>query len=187
MTRHQIMRRRWLASILVLSFAGAGGAQAETPKGTKATVSPGKAVSIEYTLKVDDKVVDSNVGGEPLTYEHGSGRIIPGLEKALEGMKKGESKHVTVAPKDGYGEHDPQGLQEVKKEMIPAEAKVGTMLNGTRPDGRKVMVVVKEIRDKTVLLDFNHPLAGKTLNFDVKILDIKDAPPKESAVPTPKK
>lgn len=186
MTGHRFTRELWMASILSLTI-GSGVGLAETPKGAKGTVSPGKAVSIEYTLKVDDKVVDSNVGGEPLTYEHGAGRIIPGLEKALEGMKKGEAKHVTVPPKDGYGEHDPQGLQEVKKEMIPQDAKVGTMLNGTRPDGRKVMVVVKEIRDKTVLLDFNHPLAGKTLNFDVKILDVKDAPKEPAAAPAPKK
>lgn len=186
MNRYQVARGLFVASVLSISV-GAAGAQAESPKGDKSTVASGKAVSIEYTLKVDEKVVDSNVGGAPLTFQQGSGRIIPGLEKALEGMKKGESKHVTVAPKDGYGEHDPKAFQEVNKEMIPPDAKVGTMLNGTRPDGRRVMVVVKEIKEKTVLLDFNHPLAGKTLNFDVKILDVKDGQAKATPAPSPKK
>ncbi|WP_447974477.1 FKBP-type peptidyl-prolyl cis-trans isomerase [Nitrospira sp. Kam-Ns4a] len=188
MTSFQVTERLTAAFVLSVSL-GAAGAQAEPLKGDKMTVSSGKEISIEYTLRLEDKsVLDTNVGKEPLTYTQGAHQIIPGLEKALEGMKKGESKHVTVAPKDGYGEHDPKAFQEVSKEMIPPDAlKVGTKLTGRRPDGRTVVVEVKEVKDKTVVLDFNHPLAGKTLYFDVKILDIKDGQPKDAPAPGPKK
>ncbi|MEE9543316.1 MAG: FKBP-type peptidyl-prolyl cis-trans isomerase, partial [Thermodesulfobacteriota bacterium] len=84
------------------------------------TVTAGKDVSIEYTLTLEGKeVVDSNVGGEPLVLTHGSGLIISGLEKALEGMKVGETKQVTVSPDEGYGPVNPEALQEVKKEDVP--------------------------------------------------------------------
>jgi FKBP-type peptidyl-prolyl cis-trans isomerase SlyD len=143
--------------------------------GTKLTVSEGKLVSLEYTLKLDDQsVIDSNVGGAPLTYTQGSHRIVPGLEKALEGMAVGETKQVTVTPTDGYGALDPDALQEVDKALLPPDAvQVGTRLQGRTPDGRMVFPRVAEVKTDTVILDFNHPLAGKTLHFDVKILDIQ--------------
>jgi FKBP-type peptidyl-prolyl cis-trans isomerase SlyD len=145
-------------------------------------------VSLEYTLKLDDKsVVESNVGKQPLTYTHGTRQLIPGLEKALEGLTVGDTKQVTVAPADGYGEQDPQALQEVQKKLIPPDALVvGSRLQGKAPDGRMVYPRVAEIKDETVVLDFNHPLAGQTLHFDVKILDIQQeqSQPQE---PAPKK
>ncbi|WP_447976878.1 FKBP-type peptidyl-prolyl cis-trans isomerase [Candidatus Nitrospira bockiana] len=139
------------------------------------TVTPGKVVSVEYTLRLDDReVFESNVGGDPLTYTHGSQEIIPGLEKALEGMKVGETKQVTVAPEDAYGVVHPEGIFEVEKSRIPSEGlKVGAQLQGSGPDGRPVYPRVSEIKGDTVVLDLNHPLAGKTLHFDVKVLDIK--------------
>ena len=155
---------------------------------TKQTVTEGKSVSLEYTLKLDDKsVVESNVGKQPLTYTHGTRQLIPGLEKALEGLTVGDTKQVTVAPSDGYGEQDPQALQEVQKKLIPPDALVvGSRLQGKAPDGRMVYPRVAEIKDETVVLDFNHPLAGQTLHFDVKILDIQQeqSQPQE---PAPKK
>src|SRR5215831_19994027 len=155
---------------------------------TKQTVTEGKNVSLEYTLTLDDKsVVESNVGKQPLTYTHGTQQIIPGLEKALEGLAVGDTKEVTVAPVDGYGEQDPEALQEVQKKLIPPDALVvGARLQGKAPDGHMVYPRVAEIKDDTVVLDFNHPLAGKTLHFDVKILDIQQeqSQPQE---PTPKK
>ena len=154
--------------------------QADDPK---LTVTEGKLVSLEYTLQLDDKsVVESNVGAEPLTYTHGSRQLIPGLEKALEGLAVGDTKEVTVAPAEGYGEQDPNALQEVQKQLIPPDAlKVGARLQGKTPNGRTVYPRVAEIKDDTVVLDFNHPLAGKTLHFAVKILDIKqDQPSKQN-------
>ena len=161
---------------------------------TKQTVTEGKNVSLEYTLTLDDKsVVESNVGKQPLTYTHGTHQIIPGLEKALEGLTVGDTKEVTVAPADGYGEQDPNALQEVQKKLIPPDALVvGVRLQGKAPDGHMIYPRVAEIKDDTVVLDFNHPLAGKTLHFDVKILDIQQekSQPQEQPQPqdpTPKK
>lgn len=140
-----------------------------------ATVSAGMRVSVEYTLKLDDKAVfETNVGSEPFTYVHGSHQIVPGLERALEGMKVGESKQVTVAPEEGYGKVNQEAFLEIEKAQIPAEAhKVGTVLQGQAPSGQVVRARVSEIKDDKVVLDFNHPLAGKTLFFEVKVLDIQ--------------
>ncbi|MFQ5792771.1 MAG: peptidylprolyl isomerase [Acidobacteriota bacterium] len=156
--------------------------QAESQKGDteEMTVSSGTRVSIEYTLRLENKaVIDTNVGSEPLTYVHGSQQIIPGLEKALEGMKIGESNQVTVKPEEGYGLVDQEAFVEVKKDQIPQDAlKVDAQLQGRDASGRIVHARVVEIKDKTVVLDLNHPLAGKTLYFKVKILDIQKAPAK---------
>ena len=173
-----------LAVLLVMTLTLATSQAADT----KQTVTEGKNVSLEYTLTLDDKsVVESNVGKQPLTYTHGTRQIIPGLEKALEGLAVGDTKEVTVAPADGYGEKDPKAMQEVQKTLIPPEALVvGTRLQGQTPDGHKVYPRVAEIKDDTVTLDFNHPLAGKTLHFNVKILDIQQEQPRPQA-PAPKK
>jgi FKBP-type peptidyl-prolyl cis-trans isomerase SlyD len=138
-------------------------------------VSPGTQVSIEYTLKLDDKnVFDTNVGADPLTFVHGSRQIVPGLEKALEGMKVGESKQVTVQPEEGYGQVHNEAFLELDKEKIPNDARqVGARVQGRTGDGKMVTARVAEVKDGTVVLDFNHPLAGKTLYFVVKVLDIQ--------------
>lgn len=139
------------------------------------TVSEGKTVFIEYTLKLDtDTVIESNVGKKPSNFVPGQRQIVPGLEKALLGMKVGESKHVAVKPEDGYGLVQKEKISEVSKDKIPPELlKVGGKLQGRTADGRSMDVVIKEIKDTTVVLDSNHPFAGKTLYFDVKILDIQ--------------
>ena len=111
-----------------------------------------------------------------MSYTHGKGEIIPGLESQLTGMKAGGEKKFTVKPDDGYGPVDPRAFQEVPKDKLPAAAlKVGTMLMAQGPQGQTVPVRVHEIKEKTVIMDFNHPLAGKTLSFEIKIVDIKAA------------
>ena len=118
-----------------LSFS----AQAKPPKGDpNLTISEGTIVSMEYTLTSEDKkVLDTNVDGEPLTFTQGAHQIIPGLETALLGMKSGERKQVTVAPKDGYGESDSERIQEVPIEHIPPDARqVGVQLQGQDAQGR---------------------------------------------------
>jgi FKBP-type peptidyl-prolyl cis-trans isomerase 2 len=139
------------------------------------TVSSGTQVSIEYTLRLEDEaVVDSNVGSDPLTYVHGSDQIIPGLEKGLDGMKVGESRQVTVKPDEAYGPVNPEAFKEIEKEKLPPDAlRVGAQLEGRDASGRPVYARVVEVKDQMVVLDLNHPLAGKTLYFDIRILDIK--------------
>ncbi len=149
---------------------------AETQEGgQEVTVTAGKEVSIEYTLTLDDKsVVDSNVGGQPFSYVQGNQQVIPGLEKAMEGLKVGDTKQITVSPAEGYGEVHEEAFLEVNKDKLPPEAwHEGAQIQGTAPDGQPLRGQVKEVKEETVVLDFNHPLAGKTLHFDVKVLDIK--------------
>jgi FKBP-type peptidyl-prolyl cis-trans isomerase SlyD len=151
--------------------------QAGSQKGEKEmTVSSGTRVSIEYTLRLEDKaVIDTNVGSEPLTYVQGSDQIVPGLQKGLEGMRIGESKQVTIKPEEGYGAANPKDFVEVKKEEVPQDAlTVGAQLEGRDDSGRPFYARVVEVKNQTVVLDLNHPLAGKTLFFEVKILDIQE-------------
>ena len=137
------------------------------------TVSNGKVITLEYTVKLQDgQVVDTNVGGDPLTYTQGANQIIRGVESAVEGMEVGQTKQAVVPPNEGYGDRDPNALHEISKEKVPQEAKVGTQLHGKDATGREIRPVVSAIKDDTVVLDFNHPLAGKTLHFDLKVVNI---------------
>jgi FKBP-type peptidyl-prolyl cis-trans isomerase 2 len=140
-------------------------------------VKDGMVVSLQYTLSGEDgKPIESNKGKDPLKYTQGSHQIVPGLEKGLAGMKVGDEKRVKVTPEEGYGPVDPKGFQEFPKEKIPSEGlKVGSVLMATGPQGQQVPVRVHEIKEKTVVLDLNHPMAGKTLVFDVKVLDVQPA------------
>jgi FKBP-type peptidyl-prolyl cis-trans isomerase SlyD len=161
-----------LCTVLIISTV-----RAETA-GSKSmpAVTDGKNIFIEYTLKLEDgEVVDTNVGSAPMTFIQGKGQIVPGLEKELTGMKKGESKQVVVKPEDGYGKIRDNAIREVPKEKIPKEAhKAGEQIQGRTARGKVIPLTVKEVKEKTIVLDYNHPLAGKTLYFDVKIVDIKD-------------
>ena len=111
----------------------------------------------------------------PLTYLHGEGQIVPGLESALEGLSAGDKKQVTVPPKDGYGEHDSRGVQEVDRTAFPPgfEATPGLELTAEGEDGEPVPFVIREVRGDKIVIDLNHPLAGKTLHFDVQVVEVK--------------
>lgn len=138
------------------------------------TIEAGKKVKIEYTLRCDGQEVDSNVGGDPLEYNHGEQNIVRGLENALEGMDVGEQKKVVVEASEGYGEHDKEAIIETDKEKVPEEArKVGVVLQTQSADGRVFQPRVVEVKDDKIVLDFNHPLAGKDLEFEVKVVDIE--------------
>jgi FKBP-type peptidyl-prolyl cis-trans isomerase 2 len=137
------------------------------------TVSNGKLISLEYTVKLEDgQVVDTNVGGDPLKYTQGANQIIRGVESAVEGMEVGQAKQAVVPPTEGYGDTDPNAFAEVSKDRLPREIEVGTQLHGKDASGREIRPIVSAIKDETVLLDFNHPLAGKTLYFDLKVVNI---------------
>jgi FKBP-type peptidyl-prolyl cis-trans isomerase 2 len=140
-------------------------------------VKDGTVVSLEYTLSGEDgKAIESNKGKAPIKFTQGSHQIVPGLEKGVAGMKVGEEKRVKVTPEEGYGAVDPKGFQEFPKEKMPSEGlKVGSVLMAKGPQGQQIPVRVHEIKEKTVVLDLNHPMAGKTLVFDVKVLDVQPA------------
>lgn len=137
-----------------------------------------KVVRIDYTLKnASGEVLDTSDGGEPLSYLHGAHQIVPGLERELTGMEAGQSKDVVVQPDDGYGQPDPQGIFGVPRAAFPADAdlKVGDTFMGEDDEGGAVPVRVVELKDDTIVVDANHPLAGETLYFHVDVREVRDA------------
>ena len=145
-------------------------------------ITKDSVVSIDYRLHLGDgKIIDESEAGDPLVYLHGYEEIVPGLEKALEGKKAGESLKAEVAPKDGYGEYDPDGVEEVPREdFLPdMELEAGGIVSATDEDGDDVEFLVKEVRPKTVVIDFNDPMAGKTLHFEVTVREVRAATKEE--------
>lgn len=136
-------------------------------------IEKGKKVTIHYKLLVDGHLIDSSDKSGPLKYEHGSGQIIPGLEKALEGLGSGDHKEVRIDAEDGYGKINPEAVIEIRKNQIQEkDVQVGAYLIGKSSGGRELQGVVTEIRDENVIVDFNHPLAGKDLLFEVEVLEV---------------
>ncbi|MBI4057508.1 MAG: peptidylprolyl isomerase [Elusimicrobia bacterium] len=137
-------------------------------------VQKGSTVKINYTLTVDGQVVDSSTGREPLAYVQGSGQIIPGLEEQVQGMKTGDKKKLTVTPEKGYGPINPQAQQKIPRQKFQGQKdlKVGSVVQGEMGD-RQFQAVIAGINDKEVTLDLNHPLAGKTLQFDIEVVDVQ--------------
>lgn len=128
-------------------------------------------VAVRYELKVDGNLVDSNVDGEPLEFAFGAGQIIPGLESRIQDMNAGESKDITVPAAEGYGEYNEEAQQTLPKEQFQAieNLQIGMPLQAQGQNGQPLQVVVKDIQDDNVVLDLNHPLAGKDLNFSIAI------------------
>lgn len=145
------------------------------------TIAKDKVVAIEYTLTDDEKqTLDSSDGVGPLEYLHGHDDIISGLEVALEGKKAGDTLTVVVEPKDAYGDYHDELKVQVEKDRFQSEdpIEVGMQFEAESEDGRRVVVVTAVDAD-TVTIDANHPLAGVTLHFDVKIDSVRDATAEE--------
>ena len=143
----------------------------------------GKVVSLRYTLTDDSgALLDASRPGEPFAYLHGYDNIIRGLEAALEGKEASFASTVKVLPADGYGEHNPQAVLEVSREQFPPseDTQVGMQVQGEGEGGLHTFTVVAVDHDK-VTLDANHPMAGKNLNFDVEVLEVRDATTQELA------
>jgi FKBP-type peptidyl-prolyl cis-trans isomerase SlyD len=140
-----------------------------------------KVYSVEYTVKNQNgEVVDTNVGGTPLEFISGKNQMIPGFEKAVIEMGEGEEKEVLVASGDAYGEYNEELLQILPKEQFEGiELEKGMTLYGQGPDGQTIAVVVKDFNDSEVTIDYNHPLAGQDLTFNIKLLLERDATPDE--------
>jgi FKBP-type peptidyl-prolyl cis-trans isomerase SlyD len=145
-------------------------------------ITKDRVVSIEYKLHLGDgKLIDESDPGDPLVYLHGYEEIVPGLENALAGKKAGDSLKVQVKPEDGYGEYDPDGVEEVPREEFPPDMELeeGGVVTATDEDGDDVEFLVKKLNEKTVVVDFNHPLAGKTLHFEVSVREVRAATAEE--------
>jgi len=149
-------------------------------------IEANQIVSIEYEVKDGDNVVDSNIGGDPLVFMFGKGQIIPGLENGIVDMSIGDKGDILVQPTDAYGEYNAEATQEVPADQFAGiELNVGMTLYGQGEDGGTVQVTVKEIKEDTVVIDFNHPLAGKELMFSVAINNVRDASAEEAMTGIP--
>jgi FKBP-type peptidyl-prolyl cis-trans isomerase 2 len=139
------------------------------------TVSKGKTVRFDYTLTVNNQVVDTSEGKTPLQYVQGDNMIIPGLEKQMEGMKVGEEKTVTVPASDAYGKVDSTKVIEIAKSQLApgSEPQKGMVIQTQGQNGSPIAGVIEDIKDDKLVVNFNHPLAGKDLTFKVKIVEIK--------------
>lgn len=144
-------------------------------KGEKEMVAAGKKVRFDYVLTVDGKEVDSSETSGPYEYVHGEGKIVPGLERQMEGLEVGGKKTIAVSAEEGFGQVDPNAFREVSKSQFPPDLplEVGKVLNMRTPDGNTLPATVLEVMENAVMLDFNHPLAGKNLQFDVTVVAIQ--------------
>ena len=140
------------------------------------TAKQGDTVRIHYTgTLADGSTFDSSVGREPLEFTVGSGQIIPGLDGAIPGMEVGETKSVEIPAEHAYGAADPNARQAIPREQVPANIPldIGTQLQLQAPTGQTIPVTVAEVTEEHVVLDANHPLAGKDLTFEVELVEIR--------------
>ena len=145
-------------------------------------IAENQVVGLEYELKEagGSEVLDSNIGQAPLEFITGKSQIIPGLEKQLAELSKGDKSDIMVPASDAYGEYNPEAIDDVPREQFAGlDLKEGLPLFGQGENGETIQVVVKAFDDEKVTIDYNHPLAGKDLMFSVNILDVRDATPDE--------
>ena len=138
-------------------------------------VKKGDKIKVDYTGTLDDGTVfDTSEGKEPLEFEAGSGKVIKGFDEAVIGMEKGQEKEVKIECKDAYGEPNPELMQKIPRYQLPKdqEPKPGMILGLKTPDGQQFPARIAEVSDKDITVDLNHPLAGKNLNFKLKIVEI---------------
>ena len=137
-------------------------------------VAEGKLVKVNYTLTVNGTVVDSSKEDEPFEFRIGDNQVIPGFEEALMGMRAGEKKSFQVTPEKGYGQEDPRRIQTITRDKLPTDRdpEVGMTLHAKMPNGQTIPVRITEVKEDAVVLNFNHPLSGKTLDFNVEVIEI---------------
>ena len=140
-----------------------------------ATAKPGDTVSIHYTGTLDDgSEFDSSAGREPLQFTIGGGRVMPGFEQAVIGMAPGDSKTVTIPSEEAYGPYREEMVQEITRSSLPPELapQIGMQLRAATATGQPVTLTVVDMSESAITVDANHPLAGKDLTFDIKLLEI---------------
>lgn len=138
-------------------------------------VENGKKVAFHFTLTVDEKVIQTSEGKEPMAYTHGSGQIIPGLAAEIEGMNEGEEKSIMVSAQNAYGEANPEAFKELPKSSLPEglTPENEMMLQISTPEGQTIPARISEVKEESIVIDMNHPLAGKDLQFDIKVVSIE--------------
>lgn len=144
-------------------------------------VRDNSVVTLDYILKVDGEVIDSSQENDPILFIQGQGQIIPGLEQELYGMQTGDSKSVVVQPAQGYGMIDKEAYADIPRDEFPAHIPLekGVSLQLRDQQGETMDAFIDEVQGDSVRLSFNHPLAGKTLHFQVTVLDVREATPEE--------
>jgi FKBP-type peptidyl-prolyl cis-trans isomerase SlyD len=144
-------------------------------------IAKDRVVTLAYTLKDnDDNILDQSDDGS-FCYLHGASNIIPGLEEALTGRMAGDELSVSIPPEEAYGVRDAAREQDVPRSAFPPdqEIEVGMQFHAQGPEGQAIMVTISKVEGDTITVDGNHPLASVHLNFDVRIMDIRDASPEE--------
>jgi len=151
------------------------------PTAKPSQIADDVVVSLAYTLTVNGSVVDSSDESNPVVFLQGYGNIIPGLERELYGLRIGDEKHIVVQPRDGYGEVDPDAIMRVPKEEFPPQIPLvtGVELEVRDMEGNILHATIVGVDEEAVTLDFNHPLAGQELVFDVKVVDLRQATDEE--------
>ena len=149
-------------------------------------VEQNKMVGVDYKLTVDGQIADRSRPGEPLEFIFGTGMLLPKFEEAILGKEVGEKVSFTLDPKDGYGERIAEAEVDLPKEIFMVDGKlteeilfVGSQVPMSDNQGNRMMGIVKEVGDQTVKMDFNHPMAGKTLHFDVEVVSVRDVTPED--------
>ena len=145
-----------------------------------------KMVGVDYKLTVDGQIADQSRPGQPLEFIFGTGMLLPKFEEAIEGREPGEKVSFTLSPKDGYGELIAEAVVDLPKNLFMVDGKlaedilfVGSQVPMSDSQGNRMMGIVKEVGDEHVKMDFNHPMAGKTLNFDVEVVSVRDVTPED--------
>ena len=144
----------------------------------KLIVGPGVQVTLHFSLKLQDgTVVDSNFDGKPATFVVGDGNMIPGFEKVMHGFEEGDTESFVITPEQGFGQHNPSNVQAIDRDQFPEDVELsqGLMLNFADAKSNTMPGVVREFNDKEVTIDFNHPLAGREIVFDIHILSLAPA------------
>ena len=161
----------YLSLVLILSL----GFNILTATGEIEMIEQGKNVKFDFTLSVDGKEIENTQKRGPAEYTHGQKQIIPGLERQLQGLKVGDKKTIFVPAEEGFGRVNPEAFKEVPKSTLPKDLdpKIGQVLDVKDSSGNSFPAVVSEVQDEKIILDFNHPLAGKDLQFEVTIVEIK--------------
>lgn len=139
-------------------------------------IKDGSTVTLDYRVYVDGQMVDQTIPDQPFTYTQGAGQIIPGLEKRLEGFNKGDKKEIIVPPDEAYGDYSEEKVLHVPKDDLPedVDAQVGMQLQATSQTGDLYVGIIKDVKPDHIDVDFNHPMAGRTLRFEVEVVDVQE-------------